>query len=79
MSIIAFGFLCASIAGADNYVSQSVSWKNNLPESTPYMAEDDEFVLAYNLEQNSSYVVGQFYQKYNNGSLALGISSAPCS
>lgn len=78
MSLIAFGFLCASIAGADNYTSQSVNWKNTLPGAAPLVQDPSNFIFAYQTSQNESYIIGQFYQRLNNLTY-VGVSSAPCS
>lgn len=47
MSIIALGFLSASIGGIDDYVSQSINWKNTIPGSDPFGSATSAFVLAY--------------------------------
>lgn len=77
MSLIAFGFLCASIAGADDYVSQSINWSNTLPGSTPFVSDPSDFVFAYKTSLNESYVIGQFYQRYDDLSYG-GVSSQLC-
>jgi len=44
---LAFGFLCAGLAGNENYYSQSVAWVNEPLQTTPVTTNSDQIIIAY--------------------------------
>jgi len=75
---LAFGFLCAGLAGNDNYYNQSVAWVNEPIQTTPAVVNSNQIIIAYTPSIEQEYMLGAFFQATEGSNLLAPLPTGLC-